>query len=649
MTESVSRICQALIKRMQGVLARPSLAVALLVTAVFSVRWLNCLPFSGFSPALDNVDTLGFIGRYLIFAQEPFQFPLGLIHGLSFPFESAHISRGAIPLLALMFKATGRLYSPLLEFNYLVLAELLAVFFTAFFTCRLLELLRVRVFWAQLLGACFVALSPALLFRSSSYYGETFVVLNFPSLLLAAYLFIRLFSFPEKWKYRLAFVFVFPVMALIDLYLLFAAVVLVGVALLATSAYSLTEQGRDAGLRVRVIFLTLVTGGVLSLAILWILGNQSNFEVPPRSAIFAGRDDTDWGYGGGFGGGFHVADVFSVLAANPTLIPEAHLHPPKSLIERLDIPILNKRLQPGQYEGFGFIGTIPILLLALATGAWLWRNGRDFGKPRLKRLPLANRLHVGLGDPVNLSLAAIALGCFGLYVLSWGYILHVFGYRFNNILTPSTILAFVYPNFMYARSLGRMAIAFSMLASVLALLVFFRYVAASWLAGQARSCLLPALAAALIGAHLVDVADYLKPPERVVQGNEIADAFSSDDILTLKRTTESKVAIMLVPELLHSVPWNRIGFSIAYHARIPISGATLGFGERRSEIQQYASDMRSILDGEIGQVVSRYGPIVVAAPRDYARLILAKSDVELAIVELKSQDVVLLVPQGKRP
>src|SRR4051794_32379373 len=107
---------------------RTALAVALAVTAVFSLRWLNCLPFSGYFPALDSVDTLGFMGRFQVFAHEPFSFPLGTIHGLSFPFESAHISRGAIPLLALLFKAAGQVYAPLLDFNYLVAAELAAVF-----------------------------------------------------------------------------------------------------------------------------------------------------------------------------------------------------------------------------------------------------------------------------------------------------------------------------------------------------------------------------------------------------------------------------------------------------------------------------------------------------------------------------------------
>lgn len=631
-----------------GSIAWTPISVALVATAIFSLRWLNCLPFSGYSPALNNVDTLGFVGRYLIFAQEPFRFPYGSIHGLSFPFESAHISRGAIPLFALAFKAAGRLYAPLLEFNYLVFAELLAVFCSAFLTCRLLELMRVRAFSALLLGACFVALSPALLFRSSNYYGETFVVLNFPLLLATAYLFVRLFVYPGSWKYRLAFGSVFPIMALVDLYLLFAAVVLVGVAVLAIGTLAFAEPRNTTTARIRTMVVNLLLGGALSLAILWLLGNQSNFEVPPRSAVFSDRDGTGWGYGGGFGGGFHVADVFSVIAANPTLVSEAHTNPPRSIVDRLDVPLLNARLQPGQYEGFAFIGSIPMLLLMLTIFGWIWRARNAFDTKGSTRRPLTEQIRNWFRETEILSLAAIGLGCFFLYVLSWGYIAHVFGHRLNNILTPSTILAFIYPKFMYARSLGRMAIAFSMLVSVAALVLFFRCVAASWLAGKVRSRVLPVISVALAAVHIVDVADYLKQPEQVVRGNEIARTFSDEDILTLKQVASSKVAVMLVPELLHSVPWNQVGFSIAYHTRIPISGATLGFGERRSEISRYTEDISSIIDGNISDVLSRYGQVVLAAPRSYADDIVARSDVHLDRFELKSQDVVLLVPQGSR-
>jgi hypothetical protein len=634
--------------RLYSLLRSPSLAVALIVTAIFSLRWLNCLPFSGAFPALDNVDTLGFVGRYLLFAKEPFQFPLGTIHGLSFPFESAHISRGAIPLFALFFKAAGYVYAPLLEFNYLVFAELLAIFCTAFFACRFLDLLSIRNFWLQLVGGCFVALSPALLFRSSIYYGETFVVLNFPLILMAAYFCVRLYVSPERWKYRLAFALIFPAIALVDLYLQFATFLLVGTAGLVIAAFHLGAPRPATWQRIRVLSVACIAGGVLALISLWMIGNQNNLEAPSRNAIFDNRAGTGWGYGGGFGGGFHVADVFGVMTANPTLYSESQLVPPRSLVNRLDLPLLNKRLQPGQYEGFAFVGSVPLAILLFGLGSWIWTRFRPAiglqGRPGLWRA----RFVEWLRDPLHMAILAIAAGCLCLYIFSWGYILHVFGHRLNGILTPSTILAFLYPKFMYARSLGRLAIAFSMLMSFLALWVFYRHIMAGWLSDVARARLIPAVSVLVIAAHLVDIADYLQLPAHVFEGNEIAKTFSDEDIRTLRSATVAKKAVMLAPELLSTVAWNRIGFSIAYHTRIPISGATLGFGEKAIELNRYAEDVRSILNGNIQQILSAYGSIVIAAPRLQAGTIVSKSDVALTSIELKSQDVVLLIPKGSQ-
>lgn len=628
---------------------RNALVAAVIVTAIFSLRWLSCLPFSGISPALENVDTLGFMGRYLVFANEPFQFPLGTIHGLSFPFDSAHIARGAIPLFALFFKGAGRFYPPFLEFNYLVLAELMAVFCTAFFACRLLSLFSIRSFWVQLVGACFVALSPALLYRSSIYYGETFVVLGFPLILMTAYFCIRLFVSPEKWTYRLTLALMFPAIALVDLYLLFATFVLVGTAGTVMTISCLSVRRPETWKRLRVFFIACISGGALALISLWMIGNQTNLEAPSRRVVFDNREGTGWGYGGGFGGGFHVADVFAVLAANPTLYAESHLDPPMSLVNRLNVPLLNKRLQPGQYEGFSFVGSVPLLILLVGLGSWFLRGGRTFMNwPWRPALWKENAVQ-WLQEPLHLSILAVALGCACLYILSWGYILHVFGYRLNGVLTPSTILAFLYPKFMYARSLGRMAIAFSMLVSFLAMWVLYRRCMVAWLSDRARARLIPVLSVFVIAVHLVDVADYLQPPKRVFEGNEIAKTFSDADIQALKVATGSRVAVMLVPELLSSVLWNQIGFAIAYHTRIPISGATLGFGEKAFELQRYTGDIRSILNGEIQHILSAYGPVVIAAPRSQAGAIMAKSDVALTSIELKSQDVVLLLPEGNRP
>ena len=81
-------------------------------------------------PSSTNFELLGFYGRYLIYAQEPIAFPLGIIKGLSFPFNDvANIMRGPIPLFAIPIKVLSKICPPLGEFYYFVLAELLSLHF----------------------------------------------------------------------------------------------------------------------------------------------------------------------------------------------------------------------------------------------------------------------------------------------------------------------------------------------------------------------------------------------------------------------------------------------------------------------------------------------------------------------------------------
>ena len=63
-------------------------------------------------PVINDWDQLAFFGRYLVFANESFNLPIGNIQGLSFPFNST-ITRGSIPLFAILFKLSSKIYAPL--------------------------------------------------------------------------------------------------------------------------------------------------------------------------------------------------------------------------------------------------------------------------------------------------------------------------------------------------------------------------------------------------------------------------------------------------------------------------------------------------------------------------------------------------------
>ena len=83
---------------------RHPVALALAVTILFSVRSIDALPFSGFSKTF-NQETIATFASFLMFAQEPWSFPIGNIQGLAFPFSDGNIGNvGALPLFAMLFK-----------------------------------------------------------------------------------------------------------------------------------------------------------------------------------------------------------------------------------------------------------------------------------------------------------------------------------------------------------------------------------------------------------------------------------------------------------------------------------------------------------------------------------------------------------------
>jgi len=613
-----------------------AIIAAFVVTVIFSLRWSNSLPFSGYAPALDDIDTLGFMGRYLVFAREPFEFPFGTIKGLSFPFESAHISRGAVPLFALLFKALGQAYSPFLSFNYFVFAELVGVFITGYFACRLLSIISVKGLWPSIVVAVFVALSPGMLYRSSEFYNETFVFLNFPFILMFAYAYIRLFQHPEQLRYRILLPLTFILVALVDIYLSSMACILFVTALFISIAYAYINDRRDFFANIRVVFVAGLLGFVVILSTFALLGNQSNFETPKRTQLFEFRTVEGQVYGGGLGGGYHVADLFSVF------LSRAHEKAPDTLASYLGVDFIDRQLQPGQYEGYAYIGFIPTILIL----AWLLKIALSQIRKLQTRTSNISTQPITLWKPQSVALAAVATGALALYIISWGYLPHVLGVRLNNILGPSALIAFIEPDFMYARALGRFAIAFTLLLTLFAGWFVCTKFLEPLREKASGAVLMTAVSIAIIAFSLIDIARFLAPPEQSVQGNEIRDILSKQDAETLKQVVAGKNAIMLVPQLLDNLPWNRVGFSLAYNGGIPISGATLGFAESPAQLRHYERDVSLILEGSISEILRKYGPVAIAAPSDYADTILAASDTALTVVKLQSQDVTILLPKG---
>ena len=65
-------------------LLRHPIALALGVAVIFSLRFIEVLPFSGFSKTF-NQETVATLVSFFMFAKEPWSFPIGSIRGLAFP------------------------------------------------------------------------------------------------------------------------------------------------------------------------------------------------------------------------------------------------------------------------------------------------------------------------------------------------------------------------------------------------------------------------------------------------------------------------------------------------------------------------------------------------------------------------------------
>ena len=595
-------------------------------------------------PILTNTDSLGFWGRYLIYAQEPFGFPIGLIRNLSFPFQTANITRGSMPLFGLLFKLLSKLYPPFAEFYYFPLVEIISVFLAGYFTCRLLENFKVKSFWLKLLGSTLVALSFPLLFRSSSYFEATIHVLFFPLYLAFIHFYIQLHKY-LKWQSFFSIIIVLLIAALTGYYITLGIAFMFCVFLSFNFFALILKNNKINRNRLVYALFAFILGICLSFLAFFVFGNQENIELSPDASPLIGRYNKQWGYGGGFGGGFHVADVLTYfIPPKDSQIPNQwNKCGPTTYLTKLGYPISMNDLQDGQYEGFAYLGTttIGILIFLIITNLLSLFNNFKLYFIKLK-LKLSSKFFT-FNPHFSLALV-IGTASFMLYILSWGYIIHFAGVRFNNIPTPSLIIAVLWPKFMFVRSLGRLAIPFMLFITIGMIVYLNKYLHLYiYKAGFRKKALVASIIILLIIIHISEVRRYLKPPQ-VVYGNEIANVFGEKDKRLISQLLNDKKALMIVPQLQGKLNWGKISYALAFHAKIPISGATIGSpGERAVHLKQYSLDIEDIVAGNIKEIVARYGKVAIAAPSEIAEKILINSNLPLENYKLNDQDVVILI------
>ncbi|OGV90862.1 hypothetical protein A2783_02855 [Microgenomates group bacterium RIFCSPHIGHO2_01_FULL_45_11] len=607
-----------------------SVVLGLFVATIFSARWSNSLPFSGRMPITTDIDSIAFWGKYLVYAQEPFTWPLGTIHNLSFPFQDANIASGSIPLLAVPLKLLARIYSPVGQFYYFVAAEIVSIALVGLVSNALLKRFGVTSFWTRFLGVSLISLSPLILYRSSNYYGVTFTVLNFPLYLLTAYVYIRLLERPDH-KRAFLYLLMFPISALVDSYLWFGIVFMGLMGLVLTYFQWRSTKMLWARSRLRMSGLSFVSGLVISWLVLTSLGNHGTLEPPSRRQALTGRFTTDWGYGGGFGGGFHVADALAPFISSTArgTVPVWKQAGLGSYLENISYPLTTAIVADGQYEGFAYIGSVTLTLLAIVL---------------IKFFPWKKLKWRSLFYHQNTSIPAILiLSSFSLFTISWGYIIHFLGIRFNWLPTPALLLAFLWPKFMYARSLGRLAAPFT-LALLLITIVLFDRILKQHFNRRFKTLFLPLLITGLVLIHILEIRGYLDTSQATASV-DIVNSLSDDESTKLKKIAAGKRAIILAEPLRTTPQWTKIAYALAYHAGIPISGATVGLGDSPEHNAIYQRDIKDLQAGKISLVQERYGSILVAASGIIGQSILAVSDTPIDVLYFSNDQLVILVPR----
>ena len=607
---------------------------AILPTAIFSLRWRNCLPFSGRMPELLTHDHLSVWGIYTLYAREPFGLPLGAVNGLSFPFNGQNemLSRGSMPIFAIVFKWLSGLHASFDGFYYLILAEILAVFLAGYLTCRILSCFKVTSLWSWLVGATLVGLSPVFLYRSSYFYDFSLLALYPVVFVMFGYGVLRVSSLPSRLS-SVVLATSFLLAGLLHYYLLFALYVSGAILVLMLAAAYLQDRTDEAWLPLKCGFSGVVGGGLGAMLALAVLGNRGTLQLPNAVSAWSSRYATEWGYGGGFGGGFHAADLLS-----PLIPPETHpdapswlLGGPTALLAKIPFPVTTLDLAPGQYEGFAYVGSV---VLAIGVGALIYRLLK--GRPARPGLRIRNTVR----RPRSLAFATLCLAVASsvLFSLSWGYILHIAGHRVPVVPTPSVYLASVYPPFMLARALGRLAIPISLFITFAAVIRLDRILVAS----RVPRILPIAISVLAVVGHVTEIHGYLKPPERTYEGNQIASVLSPADAARAKQFAAGSNALLLVPDLREGFTWGLIGYSLGYHTGIPLSGRTVTFGEPPDQLRVFSADVGQISAGDLSGIRKKYGQVVVAAPSQDAAGIAERSDHPTTRLDLTSVGVSLL-------
>lgn len=610
--------------------------ISIIVALVFCIKWINCLPALECMEVTISTDHLDAWFRYLIFSQEKWQFPFGVVHSLTFPSDGSLIDRGPIPLFALLMKVLTRIGVVSHNFYYFALAQTVFVFTSAALASVLVKQLGVEKTEIRCLAAVLVGLSFPMLFYGSQYHGLIFVMAGTPVYLLVA---VSLLSLAKKGQFINVLVLSLSlgITSLLEPYSMLGAFCGVSVVLMVLIGEYVMHSTPQ---RLRMIWQTLA-GLLIGLLIvfsvkLMLYNGQDALEATPSLGhLFSDRLSENWGYGGGFGGGFHVADMFGIIVP-----PSPELGGKEGFALNatgFDTNILSK----GQYEGFSYIGISAMFVWTASGLIWLFNKGLTERYQAVRAYAMNNRLLWMLrprkwGLPFALGTAAVAL-----YLLSWGYILHIFGVRFNYFPTPSFVLALAWPDFQYVRSIGRLALPFSIFMTLGGLCLLSKVIDTYQLSKTINPRYgFPLIVVFLAAIHIFEVSNYIKPIE-TFDKKPITSSISFSAKQRLEEVLEDRTALLFAPEPQSSQRWLQTVFSIAYQSRRP-SNILYGSIGQKQKRRVMLKDIRLILSGQVTTLFRRYGPIAIVLRADVADQVIQKLDAKVDIDRFDKLGVVIL-------
>jgi len=560
--------------------------IALIPAAIFSIRYIHVFPFSN-DVQERSYEAIGYWGNYLEFAKEPFSFPLGKIKGLTYPFQDANVGNSAvIATFGIPFKLLGKIFPIFQTVFYFNLIEILSVFFSAFFSIRILKFFNItdRIF--LLLTGLLIGLSPALLFKSHGPVPP--VIFGYALLVGWGYYWLVYLTRPFTIRIALPALLIFPITALTDNYALFSQLMLTGFLFLIFLADAVIGQLREAWYRVIKTAIMIPVAIAASLFSLFLIGM---FPLPRVPGYFTTFDH-------GMGGRYHGADLFSVFTPHG-FDPKSGIFTFNSIPSFLGFPVNTSIWESGQYEGVAYLGTAAILLFLIAC----------LGARKSSLIKGTSLSFRSFNLPISIVISFF-ISTLLLYVLSWGYALRVFGHELKFLpLSPAGLLAEIHDLIKNFRGMGRLSYPFSVVLILSSLGIVYKKYFIFWKNGRKITFFI-----VVVGLLLIESYPFIKPLHAAVP-KPLIEFFNSAESNEIRKIISNRLAVFIPCDFENDNSMSEFSFAISYISEPPISFSYIA---RTVESHEYKRtlDNNRLLSGGFVEHFEEY-PNSVVVMRDY--------------------------------